>query len=420
MRSPARVIGIIVGSLAILGLLLYAPAMLLGPLPAVTVRADPDAPVVPGAAALALPEQGANAMVLTGADGASTPLATSGVTEAVPMGSAAKLVTLLVTLESLPLPAVGDGEGPMIKIGPDDYTNYLKYVAEDTRTLQVSPGDSWSQRDVVRAILLTSSNNHADTLARWAFGGVQAYADAANDWLAEQGFTSTHVDDATGLSGENVSTASEVAALAALALADPSISAMLADPDQAPIGAHAAPDLVDRSGDDGIREITRGYTDEAGLSSVFTIEVPGADADADASRWVVGAMLTMPDYETLDPAITAAVESAAAASAPVTVITEGAAYASVESAWGETSKVIATVSRADAPWGAEFGRAEIDVEPFSTSSDARDVGRVTVTTGDDEVSSPLRLTESISDPGPIWRLTHPFPVVGAFLEAQAE
>jgi D-alanyl-D-alanine carboxypeptidase (penicillin-binding protein 5/6) len=417
MRSPARVIGIIAGSLVILGLGLYAPAMLLGPLPSVTVRTNPDAASLPESAAIALPEQGASALVLAASDGTSTPLAAGGVGEPVPMGSAAKLVTLLVTLDSLPLPAAADGEGPMIKVGPDDYTNYLTYVAEDTRTLQVSPGDSWSERDVVRAVLLTSSNNHADMLARWAFGGVGPYADAANAWLAENGFTSTAVVDATGLSGENLSTATEVAALAALAFADPSIASMLEEPGRAPLGAHAVPDLVDRIPDDGVREVTRGYTDPAALSSVFTTEL-AADADSGETQRVVGAMLTMPDYETLDPAISAAVTSATAASAPITVIAEGTAYAEAEAAWGASSDVVATVSRSNAAWGAEPGRAEVTVEPFSTSSDSRDVGRVTVTAGDDDVSSPLRLTTAISDPGPIWRLTHPVPVISAFIEAQ--
>ena len=81
--------------------------------------------------------------------------------------------------------------------------------------MQVSPGEQWTERDVVRAVLLASSNNHADTLVRWAFGGVDPYVEAANAWLAEAGFTATRVDDATGLSGDNVGTAEELARLAA-------------------------------------------------------------------------------------------------------------------------------------------------------------------------------------------------------------
>ncbi|MFF2369547.1 hypothetical protein [Agromyces sp. NPDC058110] len=416
MSSPARVLGIVVGAVAILAVGVYAPVMLLGPLPSVTVEqvASADAPE---STPLALPADGAASLAIVGDDGSGTVLATAGSADAVPMGGAAKLVTILATLESLPLPAPGEGEGPRIKIAAADYTDYLRYEADGSRALRVSPGDSWTQRDVVRAILLTSSNNHADTLARWAFGSVDAYVDGANAWLADQGFTATHVSDATGLSGDNVSTADELAKLTALLLADPSLAAMLDDPDESPLGAHDAPDLVDRSGSDGVREITRSYTDQAGLSSVFTadVELEGAD---EGTRRIIGVMLLMPDYETLDPAIEAAVASVTAAAVPVTVIAEGTAYAKVHSAWGASSDVVATVTRTESPWGATFERPNVTVDPFTTSSDSRDVGSVTVTTGADDVSSPLRLSSAIRDPGPIWRLTHPFPVIGAFIEAQ--
>ena len=105
------------------------------------------------------------------------PLAVAGDTEAVPIGGAAKLVTLLVTLDSLPLPADGGG--------PDDPASAPRTTpttcatsGEGSRTLPVSPGETWTERDVVRAVLLASSNNHADTLVRWAFGGVDAYVEA--------------------------------------------------------------------------------------------------------------------------------------------------------------------------------------------------------------------------------------------------
>lgn len=416
MSSPARVLGIVVGAIAILGIGVYAPAMLLGPLPEVTVQTASDA-VLPESAQLVLPDDGASALAILGDDGTSTTLAMAGDPEAVPMGGAAKLVTVLATLESLPLPAPGEGEGPKIKIGPKDYTDYLRYEADGSRALQVSPGDSWTERDVVRAILLTSSNNHADTLARWAFGSIDAYVDGANAWLDDQGFSSVRVADATGLSGDNVATAEELARLAAMVLADPGLAAMLDAPGEAPLGAHDAPDLVDRTGGDGVREITRSYTDQAGLSSVFSAELRSENSD-DGPRRVVGVMLLMPDYETLDPAVEASVASLTAAAAPVTVIAEGTTYATARSAWGASSDIVATVSRTESPWGATFGDATVAVDPFTTSSDARDVGRVTVATGDDEVSSPLRLASEISDPGPIWRLTHPFPLIGAFIEAQ--
>lgn len=417
MSSPGRIIGIAVGALAILGIGIYTPAMLLGPLPDVTVRVDPSTSAAAEVPALTLPTTGASAIAVVGDDGTSETVAVAGDPAAVPIGGAAKLVTLLVTLDSLPLPA--DGAGPAIPIGPEDYTDYLRYSAEGSRALQVSPGETWTERDVVRAVLLASSNNHADTLVRWAFGSTAAYVEAANAWLAEQGFTATRVDDATGLSGDNVGTAEELARLAAMVLADAELAAMLEDSGTAPPGARVVPDLVARADDGEVRAITRSFTDQAALSYVFTAQLPAGEGAEGGPRRVTGAMLLMPDYETLDPAVTAAVESAAAASTPVTVIGEGTRYARVVAPWGEEADLVASVSRADAAWGSEFGEASVSVEDFSTAPEGREVGRVSVPTATGELASPLRLAGDIRDPGPVWRLTNPVTVVGAFLSGQA-
>ena len=414
MSSPGRIIGIAVGALAILGIGVYGPAMLLGPLPQVQVRLEPAAAAaeIP---ALTLPEIGASALAVVGEEGGRETVAVSGDPAAVPIGGAAKLVALLVTLDSLPLPA--DGTGPSITIGPEDYTDYLRYSGEGSRTLPVLPGESWTERDVVRAVLLASSNNHADTLVRWAFGSVDQYVEAANTWLAEQGFSATRVDDATGLSGDNIGTAEELARLAAMVLGETQLAAILDDPDSAPLGSRNVPDTVARTTVDGVRAVSRSFTDQGGLSYVFTTEIPASEG-ADTPTTLTGAMLLMPDYETLDPAVEAAVASAVAASTPVEVIVEGTPYGHVDAAWGDRAELVASVSRTDATWGSSFGEASVTVDPFATAPDGREVGRVAVATAPGELASPLRLAGDIRDPGPIWRLTNPGHVIDAFLGAQ--
>ena len=416
MISPGRIVGIVVGALAILGIGVYGPAMLLGPLPNVTVHLEPSATTSSEVPALTLPETGASALAVVSDDGTSETVAVAGDSAALPIGGAAKLVTLLVTLDSLPLPS--DGNGPAIPIGPQDYTDYLRYSGEGSRALQVSPGESWSERDVVRAVLLASSNNHADTLVRWAFGSIDAYVDAANEWLAEAGFTTVRVDDATGLSGDNVGTAEELARLAGFVLADATLAAMLDDPGRAPINSRTVPDVVSRPGIESVRAITRSFTDQAGLSYVFTTELPVPDGAEGGPTRITGAMLLMPDYETLDPAVDAAVESAAAASAPVTVIAAGTPYARVLAPWGDRAELVASISRADAAWGNASGEASVTVEDFATAPDGRAVGRVTVESTTGELTAPLQVSGDIRDPGPIWRLTNPLPLIGAFLDGQ--
>ncbi|MEI5583039.1 MULTISPECIES: hypothetical protein [unclassified Agromyces] len=406
--SPARGVGIALGTLAILAVGVYAPAMLLGPLPEVEIRTAEAAPAEPAAAPVTLLEAGASAVALVGDDGEAELVAASADEGPAPIGGAAKLVTVLATLDALP---IAEGErGPAIRIGPEDYTDYLRYAEEGSRALPVSPGESWSQRDVVRAVLLASSNNHADTLARWAFGNLENYVVEANAWLEAQGFETLRVTDATGLSGDNVGTATELTRLAALTMAEPTLGPLLEGGGPSATTDRRVPDVVAHLEGDGIRSITRSYTDQALLSFVFTSELAG-----DAPARMVGAMTGIDSYETLDPAVLAAVEGMQAASTPIEVIPVGASYGEAVSAWGDRAELVAVAGRTDAAWGAVPEAASVDVTPFTTAPAGREVGEVTVRIGDREVSSVLELAEPITDPGPLWRLANPAAIVGAFL-----
>ena len=160
---------------------------------------------------------------------------------------------------------------------------------------------------------------------------------AANDWLAEQGFTATRVADATGLSGDNVGTAEELTRLAALVLADPELAAIYETPDSNDFGARNVPDVVDRLGDQGIRAITRSYTDQAGVSFIYSTTVTGVEGDE--PRRVIGAMTLIPDYETLDAAVAQTKESVLAAAQPISVIAAGTSYGRVEYRVGRHGRV---------------------------------------------------------------------------------
>lgn len=409
--SPGRAIGILAGAVAILGIGVYGPAMLLGPLPTAEVQQTTDAPAE-ASVALTLPGDGASAAVLLGADDAST-VATAGAAEPLPIGAAAKLVTALVTVDALPL-AAGEA-GAQLTIGPEDYTDYLRYAADDARTLPVSPGERWSERDAVRAVLIASSNNHADTLARWAFGSVDAYVERANAWLADAGFETLRVGDATGLSGDSVGTAEEVARLAALVLGEEALAAMY-DTSVTVSGERDVPDVVDHAADAGARALARGYTDQAGLVFVYRVdaEIEGADAPVQLAV----AMVRLPDYETLDPAVAALDASVAQAAVPTEVITAGSSYATVRTAWGDQAELVAVSSRTASEWGAVPGAPELELEPITTASSGAKLGRVTVPVAGAELSSVLELDGELSDPGPLWRLSHPAAVVSAFFANQ--
>src|SRR6218665_2234869 len=141
-----RVISITLGTIGILGISVYVPAMLLAPLPPVTLQVNPPDKASPAAGPpeLVLPGPGANAMNLLDRT-ATTPIATSGDQKPVVIGRAAKFVTALVVLETKPLHATP----PLLTISADDYNSYLQYQAAGARVLPVLLGETWSEQDAL-------------------------------------------------------------------------------------------------------------------------------------------------------------------------------------------------------------------------------------------------------------------------------
>lgn len=416
--NPGRIIGVLIGAVTILAVGVYGPAMLLGPLPEASVALDTTHTAAtdeatPATSPITMPEDGTSAIGFTTDDGTVELVATSANADAVPIGGVAKLVTVLVTLDSLPLTA--DSAGPEIRINAPDYSDYLRLQSEGALTVPVSPGDVWNERDVVRAVMLGSSNNLANALARWAFGDIDAYVDAANVWLDDNGYEHTQIADTTGLSGDNVGTAEEATRLAAAVLANSELRAMLDGTEPSAVVNRNISDAIARDIVEGVRSISRSYTDEAGLCYIFTAQI---SVDGDSSRTLVGAMLRMPDYDTLDPAVRDAVEGLSGAAEPVTVIEAGQSYGSVSTAWGETAQLIATATRTQSGWSAAPSRPTITIEPFVSVVERDEVGNVTVQTGDTEVSAPLAVSTTLGEPGPLWRLSHPAVLIEAFLKGQ--
>ena len=417
---PARFLGILTGTVVILGVGVYGPATLLGPLPDVTMTAvQPDA-----AAALSpplLPGTGASALVaVTAADPANpeatppVPLAVAGAPEALPMASAAKVITALVVLDAMP---ITDGAGATITLTPGDYQDFLSYDAAGARTVTVFADEAWTQQEMLQALLLGSSNNHADTLARWAFGSVDAYLVAANAWLAEQGLDGTRVVDATGLDEQSAGTATDLARLSAIAAADPVVSGIIAAPATALASRRGVDNTTEFESELGVTGLSLSYTDAGGLSFLFTAAV----VTGDSTFRFAGAIIGQPDTETLTTAVTDLMGSAVTGVTELPLLAVGAPYARFDAAWGDSALGVVSVARTQTGWQAvESGDPVVTVDPFTTGRAGESVGRVAVDTGSgDTVSSPLELDAPLRDPGLGWRLLNPVPVITALIQSRS-
>lgn len=404
---PARAVGIAIGALVILAIGLYGPATLLGPLPAASVEIKTPGQAAPSTVAPALPDGGASAVTL-GVDDA--PLAMAGSSDILPMAGIAKLVTALVVLDAKPLAA--GRQGPAITISIEDYRSYIDNTNDGNTTVTVLPGETWTQREMLQAMVLGSSNNHAESLARWAYGSRAAFLDAASAWLIEYGLTSTRVADETGLSAESAGSAADLARLAALVMANPVLAEMLTD--ETPGAARAISNRMAYLPDRGVVGISRSYTDDAGVCLLFALNT----AVGGQSLPLYGVFLGLPDWESMDTAANALVDSAEQGVARIDLASEGDVFATFTTVWGDTAHAVTVQGASELAWQREpAAQPRVSTTSFSTSKRGAPVGTVVIDSREGPVMLPLTLDRAITDPGPGWRLLHPIPVIQSLIES---
>lgn len=404
-----RGVGILVGVVVILGIGVYGPATLVGPLPAASASIDSVADVTPTLGAPTLPAGGASAIVA-----GDTPfvLAKAGDAAPVPLGGATKLITALVVLDAKPIEP-GKG-GPQITVTPEDYASFSTYISQFARSVSFLPGEVWSERSYLQALLLGSSNNHADALARWAFGSVDAYVVAANKWLAANGFAGTTVVDATGLAEGSAGTASDLALLAQRAFANSVIAEIMPAASVTLPGNRTITNLASYRAADGITGLSLSYTDQAGLCFLFQATVTSGTEKVT----LTGSFLREPDYDTLNADLTNLVATAAKNLSQTKIVTEGDSFATYTTPWGETAQAVAAKSESRLLWLTQPVTHSVSVEPLTIGTPGTTVGTVVFHTQSGDIAVPLLLGSRLTDPGPLWRLGHPFPVITAFIDSR--
>lgn len=201
----------------------YLPLTLLAPVGSIAAEVVPyEAPAVPEPV-LAWPSNAATAIGAVGFPGV---LASSGTDEPRAIASITKIITALVVLEEHPL---AEGEpGPTVTFSQADARYYHEYQSVGGMVKPVRAGLSLTQRELLEVVLISSANNYAKSLAIWGFGSEDAFLDSARSWLDVRGLTTTAIYEPTGMDPRNVSTAPELLELAKLAIADPTVSEVVA------------------------------------------------------------------------------------------------------------------------------------------------------------------------------------------------
>ncbi len=125
-----------------------------------------------------------------------------------PVGSTQKLLTSLLVAEH------GNLDKQVI-IQPDD-------EATEPTKLQLTPGTSYSRRDLLTALLVKSPNDVARALGRDYAGSIEEFATVMNAKARELGMTSSHFVNPNGLpAADQYSTARDMSRVARAAHANP-------------------------------------------------------------------------------------------------------------------------------------------------------------------------------------------------------
>jgi D-alanyl-D-alanine carboxypeptidase (penicillin-binding protein 5/6) len=376
----------------------YLPMTLLAPLGGVAaVEQAPAVEALP-AAALEWPALGASAV---GAIDYPGVLGTGGVETAAPIASISKVVTALVVLEKNPL-ALGD-TGPDIDFTATDVAIREKYRAVNGKVEPVTAGMTLSQRQVMDVMLVESANNYAESLAVWSYGSMDEFVTAANAWLADNKLSSTSIVEPTGMSPQNISTASDLVALGKIALANPVVAEIVATPTETVPGVGEITNSNNLLGVAGIRGIKTGTLDEAGACLLFAADyLVGGETVT-----IVGAVLGGVDHKSINAQVTTLLEDVEQSFHAVTLTTAGEPFGSYTTAWGETVPLVAAEDASVVVWSdtaIDFTMTTTDV---GLGAKGDDVGTATYTVGDETFTVPLELASTITDPGPWWRLTNP-------------
>jgi D-alanyl-D-alanine carboxypeptidase len=386
-----------IAALAVVLATVYVAAALTSPVPRLVVDERlPAAASGSWADAVPLPTAGATAVLAGGGDAI-----TAGDAEPRPIAGAAKLVLIAVALAAEPL-AEGS-PGPAITIDQAAVDRYRELDAAGARTVPVVFGQTWTRRDLIAATLLGSGNNIAELLIDEVFGGPAEYLAAAADWLDENGLTATTVADGAGLDPASRSTATELAAIARLALAEPVVADLVAERPRSTSGGAAYSDEAAFLRDSGARGLVRSYTDAAGVCIVTTLDVNG--------ETVITVLLGQPGYPQAEQALSALLDGVQGAIREVEVIPAGQTVAVARSDWGQQTELITVEPIVVSTLDLAALELRIDAAPRSTIVRGADAGELVAVVDGAEVRVRLESTGAITEPGVAWRFADPFTVL---------
>lgn len=383
----------------VLAAIAYLPLTLLAPLGSATTQTVPfTAPENP-AVELAWPGYGASAV---GAIGFPGVLAVGGEETPRSIASISKVVTALVVLEAKPLAV--DEQGPEITMTEADTALWHKYFIQDGSIEPVRTGLVLTQRELMDAVLISSANNYAESLALWAYGSMPEFLTATRTWLDSHGLANTTILEPTGIDPGNKSTASELVELGKIALDNPTIAAIVSTESVSLPYMGTIENTNALLGSEGVNGIKTGTLDESGSCLLFAASITVAGHEIQ----VVGVVLGAENRSTLNGSVQALLASAVNGFRELPLVTAGTVVANYSTSWDQSANAVVAKDESVLVWAGAPVEQKVKVGEVRTGGAGENVGSLVFTVDGKKITVPVILDSAIADPGPWWRLTHPF------------
>ena len=389
--------GILVLSLAFL-VLVGGIVQVVRPYPVVEAKPISESAKLPGSLSVTFPAQGESAV---GTENLGV-IASSAVQTPIPIASVAKIMTAYLVLKTYPLKPGQDG--PSLIMDAKDVAEYEDGLSKGHSVLKVAEGESLTERQLLEGLLLPSGGNIADRLGRWVSGSDVAFVKKMNETAKSLDMTVTEYADASGVSAATVSNAVDQIKLAQAAMQEPIFREVVAMPQATLPVAGTVYNVNGMLGKFGVVGIKTGSTSKAGGNFVSATPV----VVGDKTHYIIGVVLGQQSVQSLKSALDENVKILEQVRSqfklyPLTQPSTG--FGQLTSAWDSKSDLKTTkpvqifgYPGMEVAYSIKLNNAELPILPNTT------VGTLTIGSGQELQTVPLRTTQEIKPPGFLWRL----------------
>ncbi|MCL2037510.1 hypothetical protein FWG95_00650 [Candidatus Saccharibacteria bacterium] len=314
--------------------------------------------------------------------------------------SIAKVITALVVLDKHPLQP---GEnGPTITMTDDDVARLIATQAMGGSYAPIAAGQTLTERQMIEAVMLASSNNLADSLAIWAFGSLEDYQATAQQWVLKNNLLDTTIgDDASGLDPSTRASSLDLCQLMMVALKNPVLTEIMGASEVAFPIAGSLQNTNRLLGQQGVFAGKTGYTSEAGAGVIFAthIEIDGQ------RQTVVLATLGQENYDVAFAAAEELLNSLEKNLVAHNLARSGQAVGGLTSPWGGKTDLLAADDLTVTTWIDQM--PDFKTKTYKNLSSLQ-AGQRAGTISVDGKSVEIVAANDVPGPSFFWRLLHGF------------